>query len=317
MRPEPPVPKPPPPVPDVHPAIGPLTDLSEAERRLYVDPGSFPPLGEVRKNWWRDRVAERGQTFPDYAVSVPNPPHGPRNRLYLLPIGTFPLEFVTEAEYVVLVRSAPLDWLGEFLERFYGLPVTVMDPRDLDELGVEFRERKGHRQYNARALLSAVAPMLPADAYSMTALINRDMYFLDEQEYAFGYGLHYERRAALSFAQFDPMFMGRVRPDSWQRDIDRRSLMVLAHEVGHTFGLRHCTFYACALNGMSHPREVDETPLRLCPVCLRKLASLETVDPVDRYRELGAFYEQAEMHDEAHWITRRLEYLRADVSAQR
>ena len=301
----------------MHPAIGPLAGLSEAERRLYVDPQSFPPLGEVRKNGWRDRVAERGQTFPDFSVSVPNPPQGRRSRLYLLPLGTFPLEFVTEAEYVVLVRSPPLDWLAEFLERFYGLPVTVMDPRSLEDLDVDSRERKGHRQYDARSLLSAVARLLPADAYSMTALINRDLYVLDEQEYAFGYGLHYGRQAVLSFAQLDPMFMGRARPDTWQCDIDRRSLKILAHEVGHTFGLRHCTFYACVLNGMSHQREVDETPLHMCPVCLRKLAWLETVDPVDRYRQLEGFYDVADFADEARWVEKRLSFLRADVSARR
>lgn len=313
------VPEPPPPATAtaVHPAIGPLTDLDEAQRRLYVQPEAFSELGQPAAHSWRARVSEPSQSYPEFVISNPNPPRAPRDRLYLLPLGSFPTELVVEPLAVALVRSPPLGWLAQYLEAYFGLPVTVMDPRPLEPLEVPYRERNGHDQLDARALLSAVAPLLPDDAYSMTVLINRDLFVSAEQHYAFGYGLHRDRLAVMSFAQLDPMFMGYPRPDGFERDIERRSLLVLGHEVGHTFGMRHCHYYACAMNGMSHTHEVDQTPLHLCPVCLRKLVSLGAVDPLARYERLRAFYEEAKLADAAAWVQRRLEHTRPTLAASR
>lgn len=302
--------------PDVHAAIGPLSDCTDQELSLYVDPAAFARLGAPKKNWWRDRVPERGQTFPDFVVSAPNWPRAPRRRLYLLPLGVFPNEMVVTADLVVLVRAPELTLLADYLQRFFGLPVTVLDAQRLEELDVPVRATRGQDQIDASGLLARIADQLPADAYSMTALINRDMFLFEEQEYAFGYGLHRDRLAVMSFARFDPIFVGRARPERWREDIDRRSLAVLTHEVAHTFGMRHCSYYACVLNGVSHPREIDATPLHLCPVCLRKLLAFG-VDPAARYESLKEFYDANDLPDDAAWVRRRLRRMGATMSARR
>jgi archaemetzincin len=300
---------------ELHPAIGPLEGLSETERGLYFDPHAFTQLGEPPNNGWRRRVTEPDQTFADYLVSAPRRPDDMRRRLYLLPLGTFPAEFVVEREYVVLVRSPPLRWLADYVERFFDLPVVVLDADELDALDVSSRDFKGHQQFDARALLDALADRLPDDAYSMTALVNRDLFVRPDQEYAFGFGLHHGRRAVMSFAHFDPMFMGHARPDSWRRDIDRRSLAILSHEIAHTFGLQHCTFYRCLLNGVAHPEELDATPLHLCPVCLHKLQWITGIDPVRRYEGLHGFYALAGLDREAQWVDARLRRVQGLVRA--
>lgn len=293
-----------------HPALGSLDDLSATERRLYVDDRAFAPLPEPLPGTWRARFDEPPQTYSDYLASKPNRPDH-RNRLYILPLGEFPREMVVEPRYVVLVSSPPLSRLGQYAEAFFGLPTTVMDPRPLEPLSVPARLHRGHEQFHAPKLLDAVRPWLPDDAYAMITVIHRDMYVVPDQDYAFGYGLHRGRLAAMSFAHFDPIFMGRARPEHWRRDIERRSLAVLTHELAHTFGMRHCTAYACVLNGMSHPQELDRTPPHLCPVCLRKLGALGLAEPRARYERLAAFYARADLHDAALWVRRRLAYLRA------
>ncbi|MFN8009739.1 MAG: Zn-dependent protease, partial [Terriglobia bacterium] len=43
------------------------------------------------------------------------------------------------------------------------------------------------------------------------------------------------------------------------------------HELGHTFGLVHCSDYSCV---MSHSNSVDQIDLksnRFCPTCLQSL----------------------------------------------
>ena len=50
-----------------------------------------------------------------------------------------------------------------------------------------------------------------------------------------------------------------------------RSCKVLTHEIGHMFGLRHCTHYECGMNGSNHIYECETRPLYYCVVCFRKI----------------------------------------------
>lgn len=45
-----------------------------------------------------------------------------------------------------------------------------------------------------------------------------------------------------------------------------------AHELGHCFGLDHCVYYACVMQGTASVAEDYRQPPYLCPVCARKLA---------------------------------------------
>ena len=51
-----------------------------------------------------------------------------------------------------------------------------------------------------------------------------------------------------------------------------RCIKTACHELGHIFGLTHCSFYECLMNGSNLVEEADKKPFILCPVCLRKIA---------------------------------------------
>ena len=91
-------------------------------------------------------------------------------------------------------------------------------------------------------------------------------------------------------------------------------MKVLAHETGHMFGLTHCVYFRCVMNGSNHLQESDRRPLHLCPVCLRKLQFTVGFDVVKRYEALGRFYKQAGLKDEGAWVDRRLEKIRRSAS---
>ena len=90
----------------------------------------------------------------------------------------------------------------------------------------------------------------------------------------------------------------------------RRCGMVLCHEALHLFGIKHCVYAKCVMNGSNHLEEADARPFAVCPVDLRKLqltldqARLDGKDtkPVDlaaRERGLCAWFERYGLAEDA------------------
>lgn len=52
-----------------------------------------------------------------------------------------------------------------------------------------------------------------------------------------------------------------------------RVAQTITHELGHCFGLDHCVYFACTMQGCGSTAEALRQPPYLCPVCLEKLAS--------------------------------------------
>jgi archaemetzincin len=296
---------------------------AQPEDPVFDDP-TFTLLGPAAAGGWRTHVDEPGQSFAEYQAARPNRPTPARTTLVLQPLGPYPRETVLpedlpsvkleEDGLVTFVFSPEPDDLAAFLSSFYGLPARIEPERPFASLGLESsRVRKHHAQFDARVLLSALEPALPQDAYSMTALVVRDLVVDDRQEFAFGYGLHVERLAVVSFAQLDPQFVGGERSPEFQTRIRERSYKLLAHEVGHTLGFGHCDVYQCVMNGVANLDELDATPLRLCPVCLRKLLWLVEIDPLQRYRELAQHYEDHGLTADLAWVRARIDRLSAKL----
>src|SRR2546430_8733165 len=78
------------------------------------------------------------------------------------------------------------------------------------------------------------------------------------------------------------------------------------------FGLAHCTFFNCLMNGSNHLAESDRRPLHFCPVCLRKLQWSIGFDVLQRYQALEQVSRADGFADEADWLSRRINKLRSD-----
>jgi archaemetzincin len=114
------------------------------------------------------------------------------------------------------------------------------------------------------------------------------------------------RVGVFSFVRFDPAFTGERRTRRTGREVLLRSFKVMAHEIGHMFGMHHCLSYLCCMNGTNSVRELDGQPLHLCPRCLRKLEHAVRFDAVERYRRLSALYRRSGLMHEHVWMSRRL-----------
>lgn len=65
-----------------------------------------------------------------------------------------------------------------------------------------------------------------------------------------------------------------------------------AHELGHCFGIDHCVYYACSMQGSASLSEDARQPPYLCPVDLAKVLAATNSSEKERYEALLAFCER-------------------------
>ena len=130
--------------------------------------------------------------------------------------------------------------------------------------------------------------------------------------FVFGEASVENRVGVYSFAHFDPAFFHEKRTANFRTRILWRSCQTLAHEVSHMFGIEHCIYFHCVMNGSNNMDEADKQPLHLCPVDLRKLHESVGFDVIKRYEMLKKFYSSVGINEEAQWLDRRLSFLKSD-----
>lgn len=274
-------------------AVGDLEGLAPPLRAALSDTAAFRPIRPPAPEDWLSQHAEPGQTFAQFVASSPNRPGADRNAIYLQPILDFP------------PADAPsLDFLRRFTESYFGLRVALLPPLTPAPNAITERTNLGARQLLTGDLLKLLAKRLPPDAHGLLGVTMVDLYAGDSWNFVFGEASLRERVGVFSFARY------RV-PPSAGGDVARalvlhRSAKVLAHEIGHLFGMAHCTFYACAMNGSNHLPEMDAAPIHLCPVCLRKLQWSARFDVESRYRALARLCREGGFTEDAAWLEARL-----------
>jgi archaemetzincin len=283
-------------------AIGSTAGLAPRLQRALEPADHFEPIPAPGPSDWLANHPEPGQTYDQFRRERANRPDKLRRKLYLQPLGEFPAD-----------TSPSLDQLQQFAEAFFTLPVELRPAVDVSGLPITSRihPRTRQRQLLTTDILTWLQTRLPEDAYCILAITMADLYPADDWNFVFGQASLRERVGVYSFARYDPGFYGEARGDDARTLILRRSCKVLAHETGHIFGIQHCVYFRCLMNGSNHLDESDDRPVHLCPVCLRKLHHAVGFEIPARYERLRAFSEQARFNDEAAWLTRRLAFLEA------
>jgi len=282
-------------------AIGSVGKLSKT-MQLALDPADFLPMNKPGPHDWLANHEEFGQTFDEYVQEGFVSPDKQRKKIYLLPIGPF-----------AKGKSPSKKKLQQFTAAYFGLPVVVLD--EIPVSGHSFTTRINaytkKRQILTHDILKLLRKKLPKDGFCILAITMEDLYPDPDWNFVFGMASLYARVGVFSFARYDPAFFGQARAKNYLDTLLRRSCKVLAHETAHMFGLQHCIYFQCLINGSNHMQESDSRPIHLCPVCLRKLQYNIEFDVVKRYQKLLGFYKQAKMQAEVEWVTARLKKLTA------
>ena len=293
--------------PDVSPPPAPVATPPEprpADPTQPADLSAWTRLDSAPLGSWRARFPdEEPMDFDEYVESDPVGADDERNVLAFQPVGDFPPE-----------ARAALDAAAEFTGAWFDLPVQTLDPVPLTDNPGWFRTRgdpsskESVRQYRTGWFLNDLLPdRRPQDAVVLLGVTMADLYPGPDWNYVFGEAHLMRRVGVYSLARYYPEFWGQDRTPTASRRALLRTLKVVVHEAGHTFGLEHCVTWLCTMNGSNSLQETDAQPLLLCPDCLKKLAWNREFDVAKRYRRLAELLDRHGFPDEAAWHRARAE----------
>lgn len=259
----------------------------------------FRRIDAGEEDGWLGHFAESVQSPELYAWQRPLRPTAERRTIVLQPLG--PMD---------PIQTKMLTDLRDFAAAFFALPVEIAPPLPLPDSKDGTRPRPYQPapwtlQYNADTLLSrTLVPHLPPHAMVYLGATMADLWS-GSLNYVFGVGAFRERVGVYSLCRFFPAFHGQ---HSWSAEADRkrallRGCKLLCHETGHMFGLSHCVFYRCGMNGSNSLSETDDAPVHFCPVCERKLLWNLGCDPSARRSALRLFYASRGFTAEARFLT--------------
>jgi len=290
-------------------AIGPTKGLGETLRKA-LDPGDdFEPISVPKPGDWLAEHRETGQSFDDFVKSKRNRPDKRRNKIYLSTVGglgEFP------KSQIPLVER-----LREYAALYFAMQVEILPCLALSDNAITTRRNPftRNRQVLTGDVLAILKKKVPTDAFCVLAITMEDLYPAPSWNFVFGQASLRERVGVYSFARYDPAFYGKKRQKDYEKLLLRRSCKVLVHETGHMFGLKHCIYFKCVLNGSNHLKESDSRPMHLCPVCLHKLQHSIEFNIISRYSKLFHFYQKIGFDDEAQWVANRLKWTLGDEAA--
>jgi len=134
---------------------------------------------------------------------------------------------------------------------------VIKKPDFFTKAQITSREGYDCMQYQAcgkNGILGKMGTYKPLDTYAMLAITNNDLYPGPRWNFCFGWASYTEGVGTFSFCRYDPEWDGIEDPDR-EKNLLMRGCHIMTHEIGHMFGLRHCIYYECLMNGLNSAEE--------------------------------------------------------------
>jgi archaemetzincin len=126
----------------------------------------------------------------------------------------------------------------------------------------------GRRQYNSSQILLQLIHSAPADAFKILGITEVDL-FIPILTYVFGEAQLDGVGAVVSMHRLHNRLYGLPDNDRLLRDRLNKEAI---HELGHTFGLRHCTTPGCVLSPSTYVEDIDQKSDQICHECRSHLS---------------------------------------------
>jgi archaemetzincin len=151
-----------------------------------------------------------------------------------------------------------LEHLAATMARMFRTPCRIR-PETMD---ISFALDEGRRQYYSTAILQRLEKAGDPDA-RVLGVTGADLY-VPVLTFVFGEAQLDGNCAVVSSARLAEEFYGLPPNESLLRD---RLVKEAAHELGHTFGLRHCPDWRCVMTSSHGVERLDVKGAEFCGAC--------------------------------------------------
>ncbi|MBR9977935.1 MAG: archaemetzincin family Zn-dependent metalloprotease [Bacteroidetes bacterium] len=137
-------------------------------------------------------------------------------------------------------------------------------------LDIETAFDSSRRQYHSTLILAHLLQQTDLTAGRLLGITPFDL-FVPVLTFVFGQAQVNNRTAVFSTFRLHNEFYGL--PQS-QEILAMRTLKEAVHELGHTYGLRHCQGRPCVMNSSTYVEDIDLKPPDFCLPCRTHLQSV-------------------------------------------
>jgi archaemetzincin len=255
----------------------------------------YERLGTPKSGEWLAIENEVPESLEDYAAKARVYPTLKRYTLVLQPLGKFSRS-----------ETRLLTILKDYAEVFFQLPARVAPPLELKLADKNSRlartisidRFRRQTEFDGDIVLDEILEKkLPEDAVICVGITAEPLFSGHQRILGLA---SLDKRVAVCSLFRSLQSVRRDAADDPQTI--RRLCRLFSHEVAHSFGLGHCVFFRCAMNGCNNLAEADTTPMHLCPVCSQKLCLNNEIDFKKRDASLEKFYRLNHLDPEAAWM---------------
>lgn len=159
------------------------------------------------------------------------------------------------------VGEVTLQTLGASLAKRLGSPCTISP----DRLHPNFAFQAARNQYHSTEILARLSTLVNDEAYRVLGITEVDL-FIPIFTFVFGEAQLEGGCALVSLYRLREEFYGLPpRPLLVQERLTKEAL----HELGHTFGLRHCPDYRCVMRHSHSVAAIDVKEAEICRDCAK------------------------------------------------
>lgn len=175
-----------------------------------------------------------------------------------------------------LADHAYLAALGRYVSDTFHLQTRT----DALEISLQDAFDPNRKQYNSSLLLKQLIASPPREAEKILGVVDVDL-FIPILTFVFGEAQLKGIGSVVSLHRLHSQFYGLPE----DRELTTERLVKEAiHELGHTFGLIHCSQPQCVMNSSTYVENIDQKPAELCPLCQRSIRTDRGTSPGDGFR---------------------------------
>jgi len=162
------------------------------------------------------------------------------------------------------IKADLAEVLGKKLTEVFGLPCKILPPSDLP---INAYHRKRHQWHSATILEKALNVNIPEDAERVLGITEVDL-FVEGLNFVFGEADPIHGTAVISVFRLNPEYY--LLPPN-EKLLRERMVKEAIHELGHTYGLKHCFDPSCVMFFSNTLLDTDRKGPGFCKKCYSAL----------------------------------------------